>query len=215
MHILQTRKKLEYPISGFRAVANISDLRRCPSITASFALIPSTQCLVIDRTAAANSFADRITFIAISGLYTFSCSTPPAQPTVTATALPITCAHAMARASHCVGFTLPGIMDEPGSLAGRESSPRPQRGPDASSLRSLAILVSEHAMVLSAPETSAMASWADMPSKRLLVKTKGSPVTFWISLQMLWPKFVGLFTPVPWGRESLNKIGFWRKIWEF
>ena len=32
-------------------------------------------------------------------------------------------------ASLCVGFTLPGMIDEPGSFSGRISSPRPQRGP--------------------------------------------------------------------------------------
>ena len=37
----------------------------------------------------------------------------------------------MVMASHCVGFTLPGMMDEPGSFSGMWSSPKPQRGPDA------------------------------------------------------------------------------------
>jgi hypothetical protein len=32
-------------------------------------------------------------------------------------------------ASHWAGLTLPGMIEEPGSLAGRTSSPRPQRGP--------------------------------------------------------------------------------------
>ena len=32
-------------------------------------------------------------------------------------------------ASHWVGLTLPGMIDEPGSFAGSVSSPSPQRGP--------------------------------------------------------------------------------------
>jgi hypothetical protein len=32
-------------------------------------------------------------------------------------------------ASHWVGLTLPGMIDEPGSFSGRCSSPKPQRGP--------------------------------------------------------------------------------------
>ena len=49
-----------------------------------------------------------------------------------------------------VGLTLPGMMEEPGSLAGSASSPKPQRGPEPSHLMSLAIFISEAASVLSA-----------------------------------------------------------------
>jgi hypothetical protein len=37
----------------------------------------------------------------------------------------------MTMASYSVGFTLPGMIEERGSLAGRTDSPWPQRGPDA------------------------------------------------------------------------------------
>jgi len=37
-------------------------------------------------------------------------------------------------ASHCVGLTFPGMMDEPGSLAGRINSPNPLRGPEAAAV---------------------------------------------------------------------------------
>jgi hypothetical protein len=33
----------------------------------------------------------------------------------------------MVIASHCVGLTLPGMIEEPGSFSGRISSPRPER----------------------------------------------------------------------------------------
>ena len=60
---------------------------------------------------------------AITGLNTLSSKCPLEPPTETATALPITCAQTIVRASDCVGLTLPGMMEEPGSLAGRTSSP--------------------------------------------------------------------------------------------
>jgi hypothetical protein len=43
-------------------------------------------------------------------------------------------------ASHCVGFTFPGMIDEPGSFSGRLSSPSPLLGPEPKNLISLAIL---------------------------------------------------------------------------
>src|SRR5262249_8367880 len=46
--------------------------------------------------------------------------------------LAITWAAIIASASHCVGFTLPGMMDEPGSLAGVFCSAKPSRGPHGS-----------------------------------------------------------------------------------
>ena len=61
-------------------------------------------------------------------------------------------------ASDCVGLTLPGIILEPGSFAGRESSPKPHRGPDPSHLTSLAIFINEAESVFRAPEAATMAS---------------------------------------------------------
>src|SRR6202162_3801234 len=49
----------------------------------------------------------------------------------------------MVSASHCVGFTLPGMMEDPGSFSGRVNSPSPQRGPEASQRMSLAIFMSD------------------------------------------------------------------------
>jgi hypothetical protein len=54
-------------------------------------------------------------------------------------------------ASHCVGFTLPGMMELPGSFSGMVSSPMPQRGPLASQRTSLAIFMSARPACLSAP----------------------------------------------------------------
>jgi len=60
--------------------------------------------------------------------------------------------HHHAVASDCVGFTLPGIIDEPGSFSGMTISPRPERGPDASHRTSLAIFISATANCFSAPD---------------------------------------------------------------
>jgi hypothetical protein len=56
----------------------------------------------------------------------------------------------MTMASHWVGLTFPGMMLDPGSLAGRISSPSPQRGPEASQRMSLAIFMSDTARLLNA-----------------------------------------------------------------
>ena len=56
----------------------------------------------------------------------------------------------MVSISACVGLTLPGMIELPGSFSGIVSSPRPERGPDASQRMSFAIFISETATVLSA-----------------------------------------------------------------
>ena len=45
----------------------------------------------------------------------------------------------MLSASICVGLTFPGIIDDPGSLAGKINSPKPDLGPDAKNLISFII----------------------------------------------------------------------------
>ena len=83
----------------------------------------------------------------MTGLKTLSSKLPcePAKPM--AASLPMTCTATIVMASACVGFTLPGMIDEPGSFSGSVSSPRPQRGPEASQRMSLAIFISEAASV--------------------------------------------------------------------
>ena len=87
----------------------------------------------------------------MSGLHTFNSKLPSAPPKLIATSLPITCAASITTASDCVGLTLPGMIDEPGSFSGMLSSPNPARGPDASQRMSLAILNKLTASVFSAP----------------------------------------------------------------
>ena len=76
----------------------------------------------------------------ISGLYTFISRYPLAPPNPTATSLAMTCTAIMVRASHWVGLTLPGMIDEPGSFAGIASSANPARGPQDNRRMSFAIL---------------------------------------------------------------------------
>ena len=56
----------------------------------------------------------------------------------------------MSMASAWVGFTLPGMIDEPGSLDGKVISIKPVRGPEPSQRMSFAILNSDTAAHLSA-----------------------------------------------------------------
>ncbi len=67
------------------------------------------------------------------------------------TSLPSTCAQTIATDSAMTGFTLPGMIDEPGWTAGSSISPMPARGPEPSQRMSLAILSSDTAIVFSAP----------------------------------------------------------------
>ena len=94
---------------------------------------------------------------AVSGL---SGVLPEAPPKLRATSLPKTWQQIMVSASHWVGFTLPGMMELPGSFSGRLSSPRPLRGPEASQRMSLAIFMSAAASVFSAPCAATSASCA-------------------------------------------------------
>src|SRR5579875_4014222 len=83
----------------------------------------------------------------------------------------------MVMASDWVGFTFPGIIDEPGSFSGRDNSARPQRGPEPIQRISLAIFMSEHAKVFSAPETITKASWAASAANLFEAAVKRRPVS--------------------------------------
>ena len=87
------------------------------------------------------SWADISTLYAITGLNTFSWNWPWVPETDTATSFPITWAQAIVIASHWVGLTLPGIIELPGSLAGKTISPMPVRGPLASIRMLLAMCI--------------------------------------------------------------------------
>lgn len=100
---------------------------------------------------------------------------PCVPPMMTAVWLSMTCAQTIVMALHWVRLTFPGMIDEPVSLAGSESSPRPHRGPLASKRMSLATLLRLQAMLLRAPETSTSESWAASASNLFGAVTKGMP----------------------------------------
>jgi hypothetical protein len=64
----------------------------------------------------------------------------------------------------------------PGSFSGKLNSPSPHLGPEARNLMSLAIFMKLQAMVLSAPETSTMASWQARASNLLGAVSNGKPL---------------------------------------
>ena len=90
--------------------------------------------------------------------------------------LPKICTQTWVSASHWVGLTLPGMIEEPGSFSGSDSSPRPERGPEPSRRMSLAILNSDAATVLIAPWLNTIASCAASASNLLGAVVNGSPV---------------------------------------
>ena len=99
--------------------------------------MPSTQCTRSVRAALTNIVCASKMHAAITGSNTLSWSWPASAAIVTVRSLPMTRKQTMLTTSGITGLTLPGMIDEPGCLAGRLISRRPQRGPDDSSRRSL------------------------------------------------------------------------------
>src|SRR6185503_18246253 len=111
--------------------------------------------------------------------------------------LPMTWAATWSAISLMTGLTLPGIMEEPGWVAGMEISPMPHLGPLASQRMSLAILVREMAMVLSWPDASTTPSLAAWDSKWFLASMKPMPV-LWLMAAMARAAYAGWeLIPVP------------------
>ena len=69
----------------------------------------------------------------------------------------------MVSASTCVGFTLPGIIEDPGSFAGIFNSPYPPRGPEAKKRMSLPIFIKSAAKDFKAPCIVFSAVWLAKP----------------------------------------------------
>ena len=74
------------------------------------------------------------------------------------------------------GFTLAGMMLEPGCSAGSEISARPASGPEFIQRRSFEILSSTTAVPRSAADSSTAASWPAMAAKRSGAATNAMPV---------------------------------------
>ena len=111
--------------------------------------------------------------------------------------MPITLTQTIVTASDWVGFTLPGIIDEPGSLAGKINSPYPALGPEPKNLISLAIFIKHTAVVFNVPEKFTISSWAANAANLFLVGLKGIFVIFLIWLIIFLSKPFLLLIPVP------------------
>lgn len=116
---------------------------------------------------------------------------------LTAVLLPITWAVTINKASHYVGFILPGIIELPGSFSGRDNSPNPLRGPDANNLISFAIFLQETAIVFNEPWNSTKASWQAKASNLLGAVSNYNPVYFVISSATSSANPLNVFNPVP------------------
>ncbi|OQA26267.1 MAG: hypothetical protein BWY59_01443 [Verrucomicrobia bacterium ADurb.Bin345] len=156
----------------------------------------------------------------MSGIWVFNSNCPMLHASAITCSLPITCRQAMFAASQMLGFTLPGMMDEPGSTAGSTISANPVFGPDASSRRSLQILCTSIAASFSAPAISAMSvrNWVisipfSAPSYVVEVSSPSSrTMTGRKSFFVLSPVPIAL-PPIPslnnfWRAASMRRISF-------
>ena len=114
---------LSYPIFGANAVTNINELSKWSLIFNLFALIPFTQYWLKFFTLSANISIDCNMLWAIKGLKTFSSKWPWVPAIDIPVWFPITLTQTMVTASHWVGLTLPGMIEDPGSFSGNMSSP--------------------------------------------------------------------------------------------
>ena len=100
-------------------------------------------------------------------------------------------------ASHWVGLTLPGMIEEPGSFSGKRSSPNPERGPEPNQRISLAIFINEAAKVFNTPLKFTMVSWQPKASNLLRAVLKGFPVIWAIFSADLTGNCGCVLSPVP------------------
>ena len=100
-------------------------------------------------------------------------------------------------ASHWVGLTLPGMMEEPGSFSGSFSSPRPQRGPEPSQRMSLATFISATATPRRAADVRTIASSEPWAMNLLGAVTNGLPVSSAIFAATATENPFGALSPVP------------------
>src|ERR1051325_2475768 len=109
----------------------------------------------------------------------------------------MTCAATMVTASHTTGFTLPGMMLEPGWIAGSVTSASPQRGPLFMSRTSFAIFMRLAATELRAPLAQQAPSCAPCASKWFEASWKDVPASLPSSAAMRRPNSGCVLSPVP------------------
>ncbi|GJE43314.1 hypothetical protein AEGHOMDF_2493 [Methylobacterium soli] len=159
--------------------------------------MPTTQLSAKLTAASARSRTDCSTALAMTGLNTFSSKWPWLPAKATVVPLPITCVQTIVSASHWVGLTLPGMIEEPGSFSGSDSSPRPERGPDARRRISCAILNRPEARAASAPCVKTRASWVASASNLFSAEVNGNPVSSAVLAAKASANLGCAFSPVP------------------
>src|ERR1044071_8851 len=103
----------------------------------------------------------------------------------------------MFTSSGITGFTLPGMMDDPGCSAGRLISARPALGPDVNRIRSLDIFESFTARLLSAEEYATNPCWSQVAAIMSAAGTIGLPVSFARRSAHFFAYPFGTLIPVP------------------
>src|SRR5437016_3666706 len=97
----------------------------------------------------------------------------------------------MVSASHWVGLTLPGMIEEPGSFSGIFNSPIPALGPEAYQRTSLAIFIRPPARVRIAALALTIASCAANAANLFGAATNRFPVSSAILRATISPKLGG------------------------
>jgi len=111
---------------------------------------------------------------------------------VTVASLPMTLAQTCIRLSHITGFTLPGMMELPGWVAGIMISPMAHCGPELSQRMSLAILIRLTAIVANVPLTvvALVGMWMGTRLQRRISAETYTRLLRWvllvIALALLW-----------------------------
>ena len=123
-------------------MTSISDRSTYSPILSVLSAVPTMQYSRSFSQASPRIRAECSTLLMMIGRMALSSKLPWLPANATQLSSPSTWMQTITMASHWVGFTLPGMIDEPGSLAGRISSLSPQRGPEASQRMSLAIFIS-------------------------------------------------------------------------
>src|SRR5256712_13998392 len=100
---------------------------------------------------------------------------PACAPQATAVSLPIPWKHPWLTDPGIGGFTLPGMIDEPGCTAGIRTSPNPARGPDTSRRMSLQMLDTSIAAVRIPLEMRTNGAIDCIAAKRFFAGLIGSP----------------------------------------
>ena len=118
----------------------------------------------------------------------------------------MTWAQTIERASHWVGFILPGIIEEPGSLAGNINSAIPLLGPEDKTRISFAILNKVEVRISKPLITSMKTSCEDKDSNLLGAVLKENLVNFLKWFANNFPKFLCAFIPDPTAAVSYTHL---------